>query len=102
MTTKTVIALGDDRDTKHIVQTIPVSTGECSHGHGSCGKPGVIAVRNTVDQQRPIEVSTLRITLCAEHQGDAARMHDAWVADARELQDPVKNAEFLASAGVTD
>ncbi|MFF4836586.1 hypothetical protein [Streptomyces sp. NPDC001315] len=102
MTTETVIALGDDRDTKHIVQTIEVSTGECAHGHGSCGKPGVIAVRNTVDQQRPAENSTLRITLCADHRGDAARMHEAWVASAREMQDPVKRAEFLASAGVTD
>ncbi|MCX4824889.1 hypothetical protein OG883_34555 [Streptomyces sp. NBC_01142] len=102
MTTSTVIALGDDRDTKYIVQTIPVSTGKCSHGHGSCGKPGVIAVRNTIDQQHPTEVSTYRVTVCAEHQDGAAHMHAVWVASARELQDPVKNAEFLASAGVTD
>ncbi|MFF0127310.1 hypothetical protein ACFYTG_16510 [Streptomyces mirabilis] len=100
--TTTVIPLGDDRDTTNTVQTIDVSTGECSHGHGSCGKPGVIAVRNTIAQQRPDEVSTLRITLCADHQNDAARMHTLWVADAREMQDPVKRAAYLASAGVTD
>ncbi|MCQ4043852.1 DUF4326 domain-containing protein [Streptantibioticus rubrisoli] len=98
----TVIALGDDRDTKFIVQTIAVSTGECSHGHGSCRKPGVIAVRNTIDQQHPTEVSTLRVTVCADHRDDAVRMRAAWEADARELQDPIKNAEFLASVGVTD
>ncbi|KAB1149242.1 hypothetical protein F7R91_05645 [Streptomyces luteolifulvus] len=102
MTTPTVIALGDDRDTKFIVQTVPTSEGTCSHKHDSCGKPGVVAVRNTIDQQHPKEVSTLRVTLCADHQDDAARMHELWVADAREFQDPVKRAEFLASAGVTD
>lgn len=102
MTTQTVIALGDDRDTTYTVQTIPVDTGTCTALHGSCGKPGVIAVRNTIDQQRPVESSTLRITLCAGHQDAAPGMHDKWVASARELQDPVKNAEFLASVGVTD
>src|SRR5579864_6161424 len=101
MTTPTVIALGDDRDTTYIVQTIEVSTGECAHGHDSCGKPGVIAVRVTIDQQRPAENSTLRITLCADHQHEATRLHALQVAGARELQDPVKNAEFLASVGVT-
>ena len=93
----TVIALSDDRDTKFIVQTIPVSTGECTHGHRGCGKPAVVAVRNTIDQQHPTEVSTVRVTVCAEHQDDAARMRALWEADARELQDPVKNAEFLAT-----
>ncbi|WP_405585338.1 hypothetical protein [Streptomyces sp. NBC_01092] len=101
MTEPTVIALGDDRDTKYIVQTIPVDTGTCSHAHDSCGKPGVIAVRNTLDQQRPTESSTYRITMCAEHQGAAARMHELWVADARKLQDPDERAEFLAKAGIT-
>ncbi|MFD0117665.1 hypothetical protein ACFVZL_19895 [Streptomyces sp. NPDC058320] len=100
MTEQTVIALGDDRGTTHTVQTIPVSSGECCAEHGSCGKPGVIAVRNTLDQLRPTESSAYRITLCTEHQDDAARMHSAWVASARELQDPAKNAEFLASHGV--
>ncbi|WP_405994047.1 hypothetical protein [Streptomyces sp. NBC_00986] len=95
------IPLYDDRNTTHTVQTIPVSAGECSHENGSCGQPGVVAVRNTIDQQRPVETSTFRITLCADHQDDAPRMHDVWVASAREMQDPVKRAEFLASAGVT-
>ncbi|MBE1601294.1 DUF4326 domain-containing protein [Streptomyces stelliscabiei] len=95
----TVIPLGDDRDTTFIVQTIPVRTGECSHGHGSCRKPAVIAVRNTVDQQRPTEVSTLRAVACADHRDNVLRTRAVWEADARELQDPVKNAEFLASVG---
>lgn len=99
--TTTVIRIGDDRATTHTIQTIPVDTGTCSHGRGSCGKPGVVAVRNTIDQQRPAESSTLRITMCAEHQDGAPRMHEAWTADARELQDPVKHAEFLATAGIT-
>lgn len=99
--TTTTIPLNDGRDTTYTVQTIPVDTGECSHGHGSCGKPGAIAVRNTIDQQHPTETSTFRITLCADHQDDAARMHDVWAASAREMQDPAKRAEFLASAGVT-
>lgn len=98
----TVIPLGDKRDTTYTVQTIEVDTGECSAEHSSCGKPGVIAVRVTIDQQRPAENSTLRITMCAEHRGNAPRLHELQVASARELQDPVKNAEFLASAGVTD
>ncbi|MCZ4515691.1 DUF4326 domain-containing protein [Streptomyces sp. ActVer] len=97
----TVVALGDDRDTKFIVQTIPVRTGECSAENNSCGKPGVVAVRVTVDQLHPAEVSTLRITVCAEHEGNAPRMHELQVASARELQDPVKNAEFLATVGRT-
>lgn len=97
----TVVPLGDDRDTTHTVQTIPVSTGGCSAEHGSCGKPGVLAVRNTIDQQRPTESSTYRITVCADHQDDAPQMHEAWVASARELQDPIKHAEFLASVGVS-
>jgi hypothetical protein len=102
MTTSTVIPLGDKRDTTYTVQTIPVSTGECCAENGSCGKPGVIAVRNTLDQRRPTESSTYRVTLCAEHQDGAAHMHGVWVASAREMQDPVKNAEFLARAGVTE
>lgn len=101
MTTTSVIPLGDHRDTTYTVQTVEVDTGECCAGHGSCGKPGVIAVRITLDQQRPTESSTYRVTLCADHQGEAARLHELQVASARELQDPVKNAEFLASAGVT-
>lgn len=100
--TTTVIRIGDARDTVITVQTIAVDTGTCSHGHDSCGKPGALAVRNTVAHQRPAESSTMRVTVCAEHQDGAARMHEAWVADARELQDPVKRAEFLAAAGVTD
>jgi hypothetical protein len=99
--TETVIALGDDRDTTYTVQTIPTDEGECSQGHRSCGKPGVAAVRNTLAQRYPAEVTTYRITLCADHQGAAARIHEMWVADARELRDPVKRAEFLASSGVT-
>ncbi|MFD9430317.1 hypothetical protein [Streptomyces sp. NPDC060002] len=98
--TTTTIPLHDDRETTYIVQTIRVSTGQCTAEHGSCGKPGVIAVRNTIDQQRPTENSTMRITLCAEHQDGAHRMHAAWVASAREMQDPAKRAEFLADAGV--
>lgn len=101
MTTTTVIPLGDDRDTKSIVQTVAVDTGQCGAEHGSCGKPGVIAVRHTIDQQRPTEVSTMRLTLCADHRDKAAWMHEAWVASAREMQDPAKRAEFLASVGVT-
>ncbi|MFI1148709.1 hypothetical protein [Streptomyces sp. NPDC020817] len=99
--TTTTIPLHDDRATTYVVQTVRVNTGNCGHGHGSCGQPGVIAVRNTLEHQRPAESSTHRVTLCADHQDGAARMHAAWVASARELQDPVKNAEFLASAGVT-
>ncbi|MDH2392346.1 hypothetical protein QCN29_26925 [Streptomyces sp. HNM0663] len=98
--TTTIIRLGDDRATTHTVQTVPVDTGTCSHGHDSCGKPGVLAVRNTIDQQRPAESSTMRVTVCAEHLDGAAHMHQAWVASARELQDPAKRAEFLAAAGV--
>jgi hypothetical protein len=96
MSASTVIALGDDRDTTLTVQTATVNDGECSQAHGDCGKPGVIAVRNTIDQQRPTESSTYRITLCAEHQGDADRMHELWVADARKLQDPGERESFLA------
>jgi hypothetical protein len=99
--TTTTIPLHDARQTTYTVQTLTVTTGECSAEHGSCGKPGVIAVRNTIDQQHPTESSTYRITLCAEHQDDAPRMHEKWVASAREMQDPVKNAEFLAAAGIT-
>jgi len=98
----TVVRLGNDRDTKYTVQTIPVRTGECSAENGSCGKPGAVAVRVTIDELRPSEVSTLRITVCAEHRGNAARLHELQVASARELQDPVKRAEVLASAGVTN
>lgn len=97
----TVIALGDDRETTHIVQTVRVRTGECSHGHGSCRKPAVIAVRNTIDQQHPTEVSTLRAVACAGHQDSVLRVRAAWEADAREMQDPVKRAKFLAEADVT-
>ncbi|MET7294917.1 hypothetical protein ABZS79_22765 [Streptomyces griseoloalbus] len=99
--TKTTIPLHDDRETTYIVQTIPVSTGECCGDNGTCGKPGVTAVRITIDQQRPAENSTLRITMCAQHRGDAPRLHDLQVASARELQDPAKHAAFLASVGVT-
>ncbi|MGW0764660.1 hypothetical protein [Streptomyces sp. NPDC002676] len=102
MTEQTVIELGDTRSTTYTVQTIAVSTGRCCAEHGSCGKPGVIAVRNTIDQQRPAESSTHRITLCADHQDGAAHMHSVWVASAREMQDPAKRAAFLASAGITD
>ncbi|MEU3667565.1 hypothetical protein [Streptomyces virginiae] len=102
MNALTVIPLGDDRATTHTVQTLPVNTGSCTHGRGSCGKPGVLAVRNTLSQQRPAETSTYRVTFCTEHQDGAAQMHAAWVASARELQDPVKNAAFLASAGITN
>ncbi|QQM41989.1 DUF4326 domain-containing protein [Streptomyces liliifuscus] len=94
-----VIALGDDRDTTFAVQTTPVRTGECSAESDSCGKPGVVAVRVTIGQLRPDEISTLRITMCAEHEGNAPRMYELQVASARELQDPVKNAEFLATVG---
>lgn len=99
--TKTTIPLHDDRETTYTVQTVRADDGRCTSGHGSCGKPGVLAVRCTLEQQRPVEVTTQRITVCADHQDGAARMHAAWVASARELQDPVKNAEFLASAGIT-
>lgn len=98
--TTTVIPLHDERETTFTVQTIPTIEGTCSHDHDRCGKPGVIAVRNTIEQRRPAESSTYRITMCAEHQDGAAHMHAVWVASAREMQDPVKNAEFLASAGV--
>lgn len=98
----TVIRLNDRRDTTYTVQTINVSGGECCAEDGSCGKPGVTAVRNTLDQQRPAENSTYRITLCAGHRDSAPVMHEKWVASARELQDPVKNAEFLAASGITD
>jgi hypothetical protein len=101
MIEQTVIALGDDRETTYTVQTIPVSHGQCTAEHGNCGRPGVLAVRNTIDQQRPTESSTYRITVCDQHQDGAAHMHARWVASAREMQDPVKNAEFLARAGVT-
>jgi hypothetical protein len=101
MTASTVIALGDERDTRFIVQTIPTDEGTCSQGNDSCGKPGVIAVRNTIDQQRPAERSTYRVTLCADHQAGAARMHGLWVADARQLQDPATRATFLTQTGAT-
>lgn len=99
--TTTTILLHDDRKTTYTVQTIPVSNGTCCAENGSCGKPGVLAVRNTIDQQRPIESSTYRITVCAEHQDGAAHMHAVWVASAREMQNPAKRAQFLAEAGVT-
>lgn len=98
----TTVPLLDDRNTTFVVQTIPVSTGVCVHGHGSCRQPGAVAVRKTIAQQCPDETSTLRVTLCAEHQAAAVRMHAAWVADARQLQDPVKHREFLASNGITE
>ena len=97
----TIIALGDGRDTTHIVQTVRVHTGECTYGHGSCRKSAIVAVRNTLDQQRPTEVSTLRVMGCADHQDSVLRARAMWEASARELQDPVKRAEFLAEAGVT-
>lgn len=95
----TTIPLGDDRSTTYTVQTIPVSEGECSAQNGGCGKPGAVAVRVTIDQQGPAENSTLRLTMCAEHRDAAPRQHELQVASARELQDPVKHAEFLAAAG---
>ncbi|MEH0553426.1 hypothetical protein [Streptomyces sp. B21-101] len=99
--TTTTVPLHDDRETTYTVQTIPVGSGECDAENGSCGKPGVVAVRNTIDQQRPAESSTYRITLCADHQDGADHMHAVWVASAREMQDPAKNAEFLAGKGIT-
>ncbi|MFF4847972.1 hypothetical protein [Streptomyces sp. NPDC001194] len=102
MNAVTVIPLGDNRATTFTVQTLPVTTGSCADGHGSCGKPGVVAIRNTLSQEEPAETSTHRVTFCAEHQDAAPRMHAVWVDSARELQDPVKNAAFLASAGITD
>jgi hypothetical protein len=101
VTTTTVIALGDDRDTTYTVQTTAIDIGTCTAENGSCGKPGVLAVRNAIAQQRPTESSALVVTVCAEHQDGAARMHELWVADAREMQDPAKRAEFFASVGVT-
>ncbi|MET7321308.1 hypothetical protein [Streptomyces sp. NPDC005549] len=101
MITETVIALGDERDTTYTVQTSAIQVGACTAEHGACGKRGVLAVRNGISQQRPAESSAVVITLCADHQDAAPRMHAAWVADARELQDPATRAEFLASAGVT-
>lgn len=100
--TTTTIPMHDDRETTYTVQTIPVTSGECTAEHGSCGKRGVIAVRNTIDQQRPTESSTFRITMCGDHQDDAPRMHEKWVASARKLQDPGERAEFLASQGVVE
>lgn len=100
--TTTTIPLHDARETTFTVQTIPVTTGECCAENGQCGKPGILAVRNTIDQQRPAENSTIRITVCADHQDGAAHMHAVWVASAREMQDPAKHAAFLASVGATD
>lgn len=100
--TITTIPLHDDRETTYTVQTVQADGEGCTHGHGSCGKPGTLAVRCTLEQQRPVEETTQRITVCAEHQDGAARMHAAWVASARELQDPIARAGFLASAGITD
>lgn len=99
--TTNVIPLGDDRSTTYTVQTISVDTGECCAEHGRCGKPGAVAVRITIDQRRPAENSTLRITLCADHQDAAPRQHEMQVASARELQDPAKHAAFLASIDAT-
>ncbi|MFF7895967.1 hypothetical protein ACFZDI_29450 [Streptomyces sp. NPDC007907] len=99
--TTTTIPLHDDRETTFTVQTVAVDTGECCAENGNCGKPGILAVRHTVDQQRPTESSTQRVTVCAEHQDGAAHMHGVWVAAAREMQDPAKRAQFLAEAGVT-
>lgn len=103
MTTEqaTVIELGDIRDTRYVIQTIPVHTGECSRDNGTCPHPGAIAVRNTITQQRPTETTTLRVTYCADHQSSAPRLRAVWEADAREMQDPFKRAAYLASAGVT-
>ncbi|MCC3652729.1 DUF4326 domain-containing protein [Streptomyces sp. S07_1.15] len=97
----TVIELGDDRDTRYVVQITPVSTGECSHGNDTCPRPGAIAVRNTITQQHPAEGTSLRVTYCADHQAAAPRLRAVWEADAREMQDPFKRAAYLASAGVT-
>lgn len=97
----TVIAQGDNRDTKTAVHTIPVRVGECCGDQGACGQPAAVAVRCTIDQQHPAEVSTYRVTFCADHQGEAPRMHARWVESARELLDPVKHAQFLAAAGVS-
>ncbi|BBA99248.1 hypothetical protein RVR_5787 [Actinacidiphila reveromycinica] len=100
MNSTDVVALGDHRDTTFVIQTVPVSSGECSAERGACGKAGVIAVRNTVSHQRPAESSTQRVTLCAGHEFHASRMHELWVDDARRLQDPNERAAFLAAAGV--
>ncbi|ODA75557.1 hypothetical protein [Streptomyces sp. AVP053U2] len=51
--------------------------------------------------QRPAENSTLRWTMCAEHQDGAPRLHERQVASAREMQNHGKRAAFLAEAGVT-
>ncbi|MFI8303688.1 hypothetical protein ACIF80_09585 [Streptomyces sp. NPDC085927] len=99
--TTTTIPLHDDRETTFTVQTTPVSTGDCCAEQGGCGKPGIVAVRVTIDQQRPAENSTLRWTMCPEHQSGAPRLHERQVASAREMQDPAKHAAFLAAAGVT-
>ncbi|WUC42289.1 hypothetical protein OG692_10420 [Streptomyces cellulosae] len=99
--TTTTIPLHDGRETTFTVETLTVSSGTCNAraGNGECGKPGVSAVRNTIEQQRPTEGSTYRVTLCAEHQDGAPSMHSTWVASAIEMQDPVKRDAFLASAG---
>jgi hypothetical protein len=102
--TATVIPLGDARDTTHTVQTLEVSEGTCNatvDDRRQCDQPGVIAVRNVIEQQRPEEISAYRVTLCADHQSGAASMHSVWVASAIEMQDPDKRDEFLATAGVT-
>ncbi|MFJ6235069.1 hypothetical protein ACIQH0_13285 [Streptomyces griseus] len=100
--TTNIIPLGDRRSTTYTVQTVEVREGTCTADHGNCGKPGVIAVRVTIDQQSPNECSTLRMTMCAAHRGDAARLHEQQVVSAREMQDPVRHAAFLAAAGITD
>lgn len=99
--TTTTVPLHDNRETTYIVQTLAVDTGTCCADNGACARPGVVAVRNVIEQQRPAESSTYRITLCTDHREGADRMHGLWVASARELQHPAKHAAFLASAGVT-
>ncbi|MER6435458.1 hypothetical protein ABT275_03715 [Streptomyces sp. NPDC001185] len=98
----TVIPIGDHRETTFTVQTIPTTEGACSHDHDRCGKPGVIAVRHAIEMQHPAEGSAMRITLCAEHQDATPGVHARWVADAREMQDPVKRDAYLTSVGVTN
>lgn len=104
MTMETVVPLGDKRDTTYTIQTLEVGEGTCNANvdNAECGKPGVIAVRNVIEQQRPAEASAYRVTLCADHQDGAPSMHSVWVASAIEMQHPVKNAAFLARAGVTN
>lgn len=101
--TTTTIPLHDERETTYTIETLHVDDGTCNAvvDDGQCGKPGYVAVRNVIEQQRPTEASAMRVTLCMDHENGAPSMHSVWVASAIEMQDPVKRDEFLASAGVT-